>query len=80
MPDYGVDAGNIDFGIRLGANESLGNGSVFDINPVQPAFCAFRYSSQNIPEKNRLSWQSSATNGTGRFSINFYANSLNNNF
>ena len=80
MPNYGIDAGNIDFGDGLGKNESFGSGSVFDIPTPVTAFCAFRYSSQNIPEKNRLSWQSLATNGTGRFHITFYANSLNNNF
>lgn len=82
MPDYGVDAGNIDFGSRIGANESFGSGSVFANSPSQilAGSCTFRYSNQNIPEKNRLSWESSATNGTGRFHITFYANSLNNNF
>ena len=82
MPDYGVDAGNIDFGSRIGANESFGSGSVVANEPSQifAGSCGFRYSNQNIPEKNRLSWESSATNGTGRFHITFYANSLNNNF
>lgn len=82
MPDYGVDAGNIDFGSGLGKDESFGSGSVVANAPVQifAGSCGFRYSSQNIPEKNRLSWESLATNGTGRFHITFYANSLNNNF
>lgn len=82
MPDYGVDAGNIDFGSRIGANESFGSGSVAANTPVQifAGSCGFRYSNQNIPEKNRLSWESLAPNGTGRFHITFYANSLNNNF
>ncbi len=80
MPNYGVDAGNIDFGVALGANESFGSGTVFDLSTPVPALCGFRYSNQNIPEKNRLSWQSTALSGTARFHITFYANSLNNNF
>jgi hypothetical protein len=79
MPDYGIDAGNIDFGSGIGANESFGSGSVV-YNGVNAGSCAFRYRNQNIPEKNKITWESSATGGTGRFHIAFYANSLNNNF
>jgi hypothetical protein len=81
MPELGIDAGNIDFGGRTGANESFGSGSVvIDNVGTYVGLCAFRYSNQNIPEKNKITWESSATRGTGRFHITFYANSLNNNF
>jgi hypothetical protein len=84
VTNYGINAGNIDFGGVLGANESFGSGSVvIDSginNGIYAGLCSFRYSNQNIPEKNKITWGSSATSGTGRFHITFYANSLNNNF
>lgn len=82
MPNFGVDAGNIDFGGQAATNLSFGTGSIGSTPTNQFAgFCSFVYSNQNIPEKNKIIWDGpTPAVSLGRFHITFYANNLNNNF
>ena len=76
LETIGIFTNTIDFGQSLGVNESFGSGTVTFSNQLFPALCFVTYSNQNIPQRNRLNWYSTASGGEGRFHITFYANRI----
>jgi hypothetical protein len=76
LETIGIFTNTIDFGPSLGINESFGSGTVTFSNQLFPALCFVTYSNQNIPQRNRLNWYSTASGGEGRFHITFYANRI----
>jgi hypothetical protein len=76
LETIGIFTNTIDFGQSLGVNESFGSGTVTFSNQLFPALCTVVYSNQNIPQRNKLLWFSTASGGEGRFHITFYANRI----